>query len=130
MTENQLQQQIIIWYKNNYQIHGKGLIFSVPNGGSRHILEAKTLKATGQMAGVSDLIILNPNGKTIFVELKIEKGVQSDAQKLFQSKVEALGFEYYLIKSLEQFKQIKLWKAKEINAAIEKANFIYNESKL
>ena len=108
MTENQLQQQIIIWYKNNYQMHGKGLIFSVPNGGSRHILEAKTLKATGQMAGVSDLIILNPNGKTIFVESKIEKGVQSDAQKLFQSKVEALGFEYYIIKSLEQFKQIKL----------------------
>ena len=108
MTENQLQQQIIIWYKNNYQIHGKGLIFSVPNGGSRHILEAKTLKSTGQMAGVADLIILKPNGKTIFVELKVEKGIQSEVQKVFQSKVEALGFEYHLIKSLEQFKQIKL----------------------
>lgn len=108
MTENQLQQQIIIWYKNNYQIHGKGLIFSVPNGGSRHILEAKTLKSTGQMAGVSDLIILQPNGKTIFVEVKIEKGVQSDVQKTFQNKVEALGFKYYLVRSFDEFKTIKL----------------------
>ena len=106
MTENQLQQQIIIWYKNNYQIHGKGLIFSVPNGGSRHILEAKTLKATGQMAGVSDLIILQPNGKTIFVELKVEKGVQSEVQKTFEEKVKALGFEYYLVRSFEEFKNL------------------------
>ena len=60
------------------------------------------------MAGVSDLIILKPNGITLFIELKVEKGIQSDAQKLFQSKVESLGFDYYIIKSLEQFKQIKL----------------------
>jgi len=104
MTENQLQQQIIIWYKNNYQIHGKGLIFSVPNGGSRHILEAKTLKATGQMAGVSDLIILQPNGKTLFVEVKAEKGIQSEVQKIFEDKVKALGFDYYLVRSLEDVK--------------------------
>lgn len=108
MTENQLQQQIIIWYKNNYQINGKGLIFSVSNGGSRHILEAKTLKATGQMAGVSDLIILKPEGKTIFVEVKVEKGIQSEVQKVFETKVTDLGFEYYLVRSIEQFKQIKL----------------------
>jgi len=106
MTENQLQQQIIIWYKNNYQINGKGLIFSVPNGGSRHILEAKTLKATGQMAGVSDLIILIPDGKTLFVEVKVEKGVQSEVQKIFETKVTYLGFEYYLVRSLEEFKNI------------------------
>lgn len=108
MTENQLQQQIIIWYKNNYQIHGKGLIFSVPNGGSRHILEAKTLKATGQMAGVSDLIILIPYGKTIFVEVKVEKGIQSEVQKTFEEKVKALGFEYYLVRSLDDFKILPL----------------------
>lgn len=108
MTENQLQQQIVIWYKNNYQIHGKGLIFSVPNGGSRHVLEAKTLKATGQMAGVSDLIILKPNGITIFIELKTDTGKQSDVQKQFEEKVKLLGFEYYLIRSLEEFKKITL----------------------
>lgn len=108
MTENQLQQQIIIWYKNNYQIHGKGLIFSVPNGGSRHILEAKTLKATGQMAGVSDLIVLLPNAKTLFIEVKVEKGVQSEVQKRFEEKVKTLGFEYFLVRSLDDFKILPL----------------------
>lgn len=105
MTESQLQQQIFIWFKNNYQINKKGFIFSIPNGGSRNILEAKTLKATGVVAGVSDLIILMPN-RCIFVELKTETGNQSDKQKDFENVVSDLGFEYYLIRSLEEFKSI------------------------
>jgi hypothetical protein len=103
MSEDRLQQDIVIWFKNNYQIQEKGLIFSVPNGGSRNILEAKKLKQTGATAGVSDLIVLL-NKKCLFIELKIEKGVQSEVQKEFQKRVEALGFEYHLVRSLEQFK--------------------------
>ena len=102
MTEDQLQQKIIIWFKNEYQMHGKGLIFSVPNGGTRNMLEAKKLKQTGAMAGVSDLIVLLPS-KCLFVELKIEKGIQSDKQKEFQEIVTNLGFEYKLIRSLQEF---------------------------
>ena len=105
MTEDQLQQQIIIWFKNEYQMHGKGLIFSVPNGGTRNMLEAKKLKQTGAMAGVSDLIVLL-NGKCLFIELKAEKGIQSEVQKKFESKVNLLGFDYYLIRSIEEFKKL------------------------
>jgi hypothetical protein len=101
MTEAQIQQQIVIWFKNNC----KGIIFAVPNGGSRNPVEAKNLKLTGSLAGVSDLIVIQQN-KIIFVEVKTEKGIQSDAQKLFQESVEYFGFEYYLIRSLEQFKNI------------------------
>lgn len=101
--EDLLQQKIVIWYKNEYQRHGKGLIMAVPNGGSRNIIEAKKLKATGTMAGVSDLIILH-NGKTLFCELKIEKGIQSEKQKEFESIVTNLGFEYKIIRNLEDFK--------------------------
>jgi len=105
MTESQLQQKMIIWFKNEYQIKGKGLIFAVPNGGSRNILEAKNLKLTGQMAGVSDLIVLL-NNKCIFIEVKVEKGIQSEVQKVFENKVSLLGFEYYLVRSLEEFKNV------------------------
>ena len=105
MTEDQLQQIIVIWFKNEYQMHGKGLIFSVPNGGSRNMLEAKKLKQTGAMAGVSDLIVLLPS-KCLFVELKIEKGIQSEVQKKFESKVNLLGFDYFIIRSLEEFKKL------------------------
>ena len=105
MTEDQLQQQIIIWFKNEYQMHGKGLIFSVPNGGTRNMLEAKKLKQTGAMAGVSDLIVLL-KGKCLFVELKIEKGIQSEVQKEFERRVTVLGFKYYIIRSLDEFKNL------------------------
>ena len=106
MSEDQLQQQIVIWFKNELQRHGKGFIFSVPNGGSRNPIEAKKLKATGATAGVSDLIVLLPGAKTLFVELKTEKGIQSDNQKEFAERVEVLGYKYLLIRSLEQFKSI------------------------
>jgi len=107
--EDLLQQKCIIWFKNNYQMNEKGLIYSVPNGGSRNIVEAKKLKATGTMAGVADLTILLPNGKTIFVELKTETGKQSEVQKIFESKVVNLNFDYYLIRSIEEFKNIFLY---------------------
>lgn len=108
-TENNLQAQCFQWANNNYCLkhHTPRLsVFSVPNGGTRHKLEAMTLKATGLLSGVSDLIALFPNGKCVFFELKINKGVQSDAQKDFQKVVEGLGFEYHLIFTVEQFKKI------------------------
>jgi hypothetical protein len=101
MTESQLQQKLVIWFKNNV----KGLIFSVPNGGSRNILEAKNLKLTGQMAGVSDLIVLLEN-KCIFIEVKIEKRIQSEVQNKFQQRVEALGFDYHIIRTLDDFQKL------------------------
>lgn len=111
MTESKLQQEIFQWFQNTYCLkhHNPRLcIFSVPNGGTRNQLEAITLKATGLLPGVSDLIILQPNGKTIFVEVKTEKGIQSEKQKDFETTVTNLGFEYYLVRSLDEFKQIKL----------------------
>jgi hypothetical protein len=101
--EDLLQQKCVTWFKNEYQMHGKGLIFSVPNGGFRNAVEAKKLKATGVMAGVSDLIVLFPN-KAYFIELKDgNKGFQSESQMLFESKVKELGFEYYLVRNFDQF---------------------------
>lgn len=100
MTEAQLQQSIIIWFRNNYQMHGKGLIFSVANEST---YKNKTFKNTGTMAGVSDLIVVL-NGKTIFIELKTETGIQSEKQKEFETKIKELNQEYYLIRSLETFK--------------------------
>jgi hypothetical protein len=107
MTESKLQQEIFNFYQNNYclKFHNpRGLIFSIPNGGTRNKLEAITMKATGLLAGASDLIVILPNGKLFFMELKIEKGIQSDKQKEFENRVSDLGFEYKIIRSLDEFK--------------------------
>ena len=102
MTESQLQNEIVVFYRNNYEMHGKGLIFSVANEST---YKNKVFKATGTMPGVSDLIVVTPE-KTIYVELKTETGVQSVVQKEFQKKIENLNHKYYLVRSLEQFKSI------------------------
>jgi hypothetical protein len=104
MTEDQLQQKIVIDFRNR-NLKNDNLIFSVPNGGSRNPIEAMKLKKTGTMAGVSDLIIMAPN-RIMFLELKTEKGIQSEVQKNFQNKVEALGFEYLLIRNLKQYEDL------------------------
>ena len=102
-SEDRIQFEIVTWFKNNKI---DGLIFAIPNGGSRNKIEAMKLKATGVLAGVSDLIILQPNGKIKFVEVKIEKGRQSESQKDFQKKVNDLGFDYYIVRSLDDFIEI------------------------
>ena len=107
MTESKLQQDIFNWYQNNYCLkfhEPRGMIFSIPNGGTRNKLEAITMKATGLLAGASDLIVILPNGKLFFIELKTETGTQSDKQKDFENRVSALGYEYKIIRTLEEFK--------------------------
>jgi len=109
MTESKLQQDIYNFYQNTYCLkhHSpRGLIFSVPNGGTRNAMEAITLKATGLLAGVSDLIVITPNGKILFIELKTETGIQSTVQKDFQFRIELLGYEYHLIRSLTDFQSL------------------------
>jgi hypothetical protein len=105
-TEAKIQQECVVWFRNNFQRKGvdKGIIFSVPNE-RKSYMEIKDLLLTGLLSGVSDLIVIL-QGKVIFCELKNEKGKQSDKQKIFQKQVENLGFNYYLIRDFESFKNI------------------------
>lgn len=106
-SEDKIQQEIVLWFKNNYCLkhhNPRYCIFSVPNGGTRNKLEAIRLKSTGLLAGVSDLIVLYD--KLYFIEVKTDKGRQSDKQKDFEKVVSSLGYEYKLVRSLDDFKRI------------------------
>jgi hypothetical protein len=46
------------------------------------------------------------DGQTIFVEFKAERGIQSELQKYVEKQLIDQGFKYYLINSLEKFKEI------------------------
>lgn len=59
----------------------------------------------GVRSGVSDLIVLLKE-KVLFIELKNEVGKQRENQKDFETLVQKLGFNYYLIRTLEEFKTI------------------------
>lgn len=105
-SENKIQQEIVIWFKNNYCLkhhNPKCEIFSVPNEGS-NAKEQIYKKSIGLLSGVSDLIVLMPN-RVIFIECKDDKGKQSDKQIAFENTVKSLGFEYYVVRSLIDFRQ-------------------------
>lgn len=109
MSEDNLQSECFKYFHNSHCLRNNNprlCMFSVPNGGTRNIIEAKKLKATGLIAGVADTIILFPNAFTLFVEFKTTTGVQSDKQKEFEATVNALGFRYTIIRSIDQFKQL------------------------
>jgi hypothetical protein len=53
--------------------------------------------------GVSDLILVFPN-LLVFVEVKDEIGKQRPEQIQFETDVQNLGFQYWLIRTLDEFK--------------------------
>jgi len=103
-TENALQQQCYRYFHNNYP-HLRGLLFAVPNGGSRTVIEAKIFKATGVVAGVSDMLLIF-NGSVYCFELKTIIGKQSEKQLEWQERVEQQGINYFIIREFLEFKSI------------------------
>ncbi|MBO7226567.1 MAG: VRR-NUC domain-containing protein [Bacteroidales bacterium] len=98
-TEHIIQKSIVRWFRKEYPEY---LLFSTNNEAcynNNYYLES------GVLSGVSDLIVVLPN-KIIFVELKAERGIQSKSQKEFETKLISLGYEYFLIRSLESFKEL------------------------
>jgi DNA-directed RNA polymerase subunit RPC12/RpoP len=80
------------------------LLFAVPNGGSRNIIEARNMKYQGVIPGVADVILLIPKHgyASLCIEFKTAKGKQSDEQKEFQRQVEACGSKYVVVRSVTQ----------------------------
>lgn len=108
MTEEQLQSECVKWFRKKYSRKNSNpfaIIFAVPNGGSRNVLEAMNLQATGVLAGVTDLIMLYDK-QAYFIEMKTATGTLSDSQKRFKLMLEMVGFgdNWVVIRSLEDFK--------------------------
>ena len=102
-TEQQIQSECVRWLWNAHT-ETRGLFFSVTNN-SENIGRAMVRKSMGLVAGVSDMLFLW-KGKTYCIEFKTMTGEQSDAQIIWQDKVTRQGFEYYVIRSLDEFKNL------------------------
>lgn len=104
ISEDRLQQECFTWHWNT-KPEERGLLFMVYNGAVNRIQGAQ-LKSKGMVKGVSDMIYLRPGGSPLLIELKTETGTQSLAQKNWENVVATAGYEYVLVRSLEQFKSI------------------------
>lgn len=102
--EHRLQCACVRWFRLAYPKHHHNL-FAVPNGGYRTPATAAKIKAEGALPGVSDLILLLARGKYhgLLIEMKTDKGKQSEAQKEWQKLIEADGYKYVVVRSIEEF---------------------------
>lgn len=106
ISEEDLQKQVVDLLRSK-----RIMCFSVPNGfyagkGKNRFGYVNKMKATGLLPGVADIIVLLPKGRTVFLELKAKKGKQQDTQIDFENNVRILGFDYHIIKSLDEIKEL------------------------
>jgi len=94
-SEHDLQKNIV-----NYLRLNRIFCFSVPNSGKRSIGCSNYYKSEGLTSGISDLILLLPDGEAVFVEIKSRTGQQSKNQKIGVVKEairRGLSIERYII---------------------------------
>ena len=102
MSEAQIQQDCIVWFRNKYCRKGldaRYSIFSVPNEAG---YKNKQFVSTGMLPGVSDTIVVL-DGKVLFIEFKTATGKQSERQKDFEQTVKALGHPYFICRNFNDF---------------------------
>ena len=115
-AESEIQQACVAWFRWQYPMYAK-LLFAVPNGGGRSKVEAQIMSGEGVVAGVADMLLLVPTQRYhgLCIEYKrtairyvdgkryVLKTYQSPAQKEWQKAVEAVGYKYVVVRSLEEF---------------------------
>lgn len=111
--EQQLQQAVIRYLQ--YAAHDC-LFFHVPNNIPRGDARAKRIggimKSMGVMAGVADLLLFWRGGMGA-IELKSEKGKQTDSQRLFERQWVYFGGQYAICRSLDEVQRVlNEWRAK------------------
>ena len=96
MTEAQEQTVLFEWAR---MMQGKypelALLHAIPNGGSRHPVEAKNLKAQGVKAGIPDMFlpVARQGYHGLYIELKRQKGGRVSAEQ--KKMLEALRAQGY-----------------------------------
>lgn len=82
--ESRMQQAVIKWWALKCREFGvpECLLFAIPNGARRDKVVGAILKKEGVRAGVPDLFLAVPRGPRcgLFIEIKTENGIVSDAQ--------------------------------------------------
>lgn len=108
--ESKIQIACVQWFRYQYPKLEK-LLIAVPNGGYRNAREAQIMKAEGVISGASDLILLVPKKGfgCLCVEMKTEKGRQSNNQKDWQKQTELNGNKYVICRNIDDFMVIINW---------------------
>lgn len=76
--------------------------FAIVNAAARSPRLAAKLRAEGLLAGVADLCILLPCGRTAWLELKTANNKQTTTQHAFEARCKRLGHPYAVANCIER----------------------------
>lgn len=98
--EAQIQISFFEWL--NYYPKFRASTFAIPNGGSRHVLEALSLKRQGLTAGVPDVLMAIPskNACGAFIEFKAGKNKLTKQQQAMIEILKANGYACFVCHNL------------------------------
>jgi len=99
-AEHDMQAALVAYLRLNAK--GASFWFAIPNAGRRSPKVRSLMKAEGLTAGVADLCIMLPGGRTLWLELKTRRGRQSPAQKAFAAICNILDHAYLVPRSLDE----------------------------
>lgn len=101
--EDRLQAEAYQWFHNTYpELRG---LLNYNHNNSRNKIEGAKNKAMGLQKGRSDMV-LYLKGRAFMIEWKRPTGLQRKEQKEWQELIEGQGFSYYIVRSVDGFKQI------------------------
>lgn len=103
--ESKLQSECVKWFRLQYPNH---VLFSIPNGSKKSIIQAVNMKREGMLKGIPDLFLAH---KTrifggLFIEMKYGKGQTSIEQKEVIDNLLKKGYQVYTCNSFDLFKEI------------------------
>jgi len=103
-SEDAIQATYFQWVRLQQRFYPElQLLFHIPNGGSRHILEAYKMKKMGVLAGIPDVFLAYANcindWNGFFIEFKSEKGKLSKEQIIIHDKLRQAGYKVVVCRS-------------------------------
>ena len=104
-SEDKIQSDCYVWFHNTYPNLRGLLCYNLNN--SKNKIDGARNKAKGLIAGRSDMVLYY-NSNAFMIEFKTLDGSQSQGQKEWEALVRSNGFQYHIIRSLEEFKSLIL----------------------
>jgi hypothetical protein len=104
-SEDKIQSDCYVWFHNTYPTLRGLLCYNLNN--SKNKIDGARNKAKGLIAGRSDMVLYYQSN-AFMIEFKTSDGSQSQGQKEWEALVKSQGFQYHIIRSLEEFQMLIL----------------------